>query len=133
MKKEDKKFHLGHILSITHDRLMCVGEKHPIDGIYKILNFMTGDNLFTHALPRASRECEPWLRRWHPWLNEIDYGDKEINAQNYKDVLKELTDKYGEFHTVEKIPMDDHTIKNPIEELVEMTDIKKIIPIGEKE
>ena len=33
-----------------------------MDGIYDILNFLTGDNLYTHQLPRAMRECEPWLR-----------------------------------------------------------------------
>jgi hypothetical protein len=39
-----------------------------MDGVYDILNFLTGDNLFTHQLPRAMRECEPWLRTQFPDL-----------------------------------------------------------------
>ena len=131
MNKE--KFHLGHILTITHGKIMTVGEKYPIDGVYKILNFMTGDNLYTHALPRAARECAPWLFRWYPWLKEIDYGTREINENNYKEILKEFTDKYGEYHEVERIPIDDHAVKNPIEELAEMVDMKKIFCVRGKE
>jgi hypothetical protein len=39
-----------------------------MEGIYEILNFLTGDNLFTHQLPRAMRECEPWLKTQFPYL-----------------------------------------------------------------
>jgi len=45
-----KDFHISDILSITDGRL--VSTRH-MDGIYEILNFMTGDNLFTHQLPRS--------------------------------------------------------------------------------
>lgn len=64
-----KTFHISDVLSITTGRL--VSSRH-IDGVYDILNFMTGDNLFTHQLPRASRECEPWLRTQFPQLFEDD-------------------------------------------------------------
>ena len=60
-----KTFHLGDILSVTTSRL--VSPRH-IDGVYDILNWMTGDNLFTHQLPRASRECEGPLLAQHPDL-----------------------------------------------------------------
>ena len=58
-------FHISDILSITTGRL--VSNRH-IDGVYDILNFLTGDDLFTHQLPRASRECEPWMRTQYPYL-----------------------------------------------------------------
>ena len=60
-----KLFHISDILSVTTGRL--VSTRH-IDGVYDILNFLTGDDLFTHQLPRANRECEPWLRSQFPLL-----------------------------------------------------------------
>lgn len=60
-----KLFHISDVLSITTGRL--VSNRH-MDGVYDILNFLTGDNLYTHQLPRASRECEAWLRTQFPKL-----------------------------------------------------------------
>lgn len=70
-----KAFHISDILSITTGRL--VSSRH-IAGVYDILNFLTGDNLFTHQLPRASRECEPYLRRRFPQLMEDAVEMKEV-------------------------------------------------------
>lgn len=65
-----KMIPLGDVLSVTQDAL--VSRSH-IGGVYEILNFMTGDNLFTHQLPRAAAECQVGApqaaatrRRWAP-------------------------------------------------------------------
>lgn len=68
-----RQFHLGDILTITTGRL--VSPRH-MDGVYDILNYMTGDTLFTHALPRASRECEEPLREMYPWLRAVTVPDE---------------------------------------------------------
>lgn len=60
-----KLFHISDVLTVTTGRL--VSSRH-MDGVYEILNFLTGDNLFTHQLPRAMRECDPWLRTQFPQL-----------------------------------------------------------------
>ena len=60
-----KDFHISDLLTLTTGRL--VGSRH-MRGVYEILNFMTGDSLFTHQLPRAMEECEPWLRQQFPRL-----------------------------------------------------------------
>lgn len=51
-----KRFPLCDVLSISNGRLCG-----KMDGVYKILNWMTNDELFTHQLPRAMRECQPFL------------------------------------------------------------------------
>ena len=61
-----KEFSLGDVLSITTGRLLS---ERRMDGIYDILNWMTGDNLFTHQLPRAAKECKPWLIEQYPQLD----------------------------------------------------------------
>jgi hypothetical protein len=68
-----RTFDLGDILSIADRRLVS---PRGMAGIYDILNFMTGDNLFTHQVPRAIRECQPELLRQHPQLAAIDKGRK---------------------------------------------------------
>ena len=45
-----KQFYLGDVLSVAIDRLVSL--RH-MDGVYDILNFMTGDDLLTHELPRG--------------------------------------------------------------------------------
>ena len=51
------------MLSITTSRLCC-----DMGGVYEILNHITGDNLFTHVLPRACRFAAPLLLKDHPEL-----------------------------------------------------------------
>ena len=135
---EKKEFHLGDVLSITTGRL--VSSRH-IDGVYDILNFMTGDNLFTHQLPRASRECEPYLLMQFPQLAtpEMDAAvaklDKELRnldvvpSHRRNDKAKEIVSKwlaeqiavYGETLSVEPLPKGFiHEVKNPIDELENM-------------
>jgi hypothetical protein len=48
-------FILGDVLNITMGRI--VSPRH-MDGVYDILNFMIGDDLFTHQLLRVSDECK---------------------------------------------------------------------------
>ena len=93
---QTKQFHLGDVLSITTGRL--VSPRH-IDGVYDILNFMTGDNLFTHQLPRASDECKPYLVEQFPQLatTEMDSAIADLS-----DALKSKSGKAQ----VEKVVAD---------------------------
>jgi hypothetical protein len=60
-----KVFHIGDILSVTTERL--VSERH-MAGVYDVLNFLTGDSLYTHQLPRANEEVADWVRAQYPQL-----------------------------------------------------------------
>ena len=128
---QTKQFHLGDVLSITTGRL--VSPRH-IDGVYDILNFMTGDNLFTHTLPRASDECKPYLVAQFPQLvtPEMDSAiaelGKSLKTKSGKaevekivaDWLAKQVAKYGKMFTVKSIPKGAHEFKNPIAEAAEM-------------
>lgn len=71
-----KQFTIGQILSITTGRLCC-----EMGGVYEILNFITGDNLYTHVLPRAMRFAEPLLKEEHPELFITDEQDAELTQR----------------------------------------------------
>lgn len=60
-----KSFHISDVLSVTTGRL--VSSRH-MDGIYDLLNFLTGDSIYTHQIPRVMDECKPWLRAQFPEL-----------------------------------------------------------------
>lgn len=118
------QFHLGDILSITTGRL--VSPRH-MDGVYDILEFMTGDELFTHQLPRVARECEPYLKEQFPLLANIT--GEEITRDNWREWLKNKVEEFGEYHEVYPIHAEDHTHIDPIQELIDLKGEKNVIVI----
>ena len=120
-----RQFHLGDILSITTDVLLS---PRLIEGVYDILNYMTGDTLFTHQLPRAGRECKPWLLRQHPQLNGVEYPEDPKPADPFE-WLEAQCAIYGDMLPVDPIPADDHTRKDAVDELAEMIGPEKIIVV----
>lgn len=142
-----KKFHLGDILSITTGILFS---PRGVEGVYDILGFMTGNDLYTHQLPRASDECLPHLKYQHPELfgPEMDFAVGEFKEMA-KRVKKEDLDnlllgwlykqagRLGMVNAVDMmfpivaIPEQDQIHKKPVSELREMLDGKegKTVPI----
>lgn len=112
-----RDFHLGDILSITTGHL--VSPRH-VEGIYDILNFMTGESLFTHQLPRGMRECSPVLLKQHPQLSGIDASG--VNADNWKGWLGAQVKQFGETLPVAPLASREAQYDSPIGDLVEMLD-----------
>jgi len=140
-----KLFHISDLLSVTTGRL--VSSRH-MDGIYEILNFLTGDNLFTHQLPRAMDECKPWLRSTFPTLMEDSPGmperladmdlrikavpqDREHIAIVIRDWVQDLRIalKLPEMLPVYELGADMHTHIDPLEEARSMFGNEKVIAV----
>jgi len=140
-----KLFHISDLLSVTTGRL--VSSRH-MDGIYEILNFLTGDNLFTHQLPRAMDECKPWLRSTFPTLMEDSPGmperladmdlrikavpqDREHIAIVIRDWVEDLRIalKLPEMLPVYELGADMHTHIDPLEEARSMFGDEKVIAV----
>lgn len=117
-----KQFHIGDVLSITHERLVS---PRLIEGVYDILNYMTGDNLFTHQLPRAGRECKEPLLAQHPQLREVDSSG--VNGSNWKTWLAEQSAKYGEYLDV--TPLKEWTHVDPILEAEAMVGKERVVTV----
>lgn len=125
---ETREFHLGDILTITTGRL--VSPRH-IEGVYDILNFMTGDSLFTHQLPRGVDECQGPLLQQHPDLAAIvppeDFGpDPETGVAAW---LAEQVAIYGETREVAPLAADEHTYIDPFTEMRKMAPHAEIIGV----
>jgi len=111
---ETREFHIGDILSIIDGHL--VSPRH-IDGVYDILNWMTGDNLFTHQLPRASEECAPSLREQHPDLAAVVFPEGVSGEEPVRAWLAEQVRQFGEHRPVSPLAVGDHTAIDPISEM----------------
>jgi hypothetical protein len=114
-----RTFHIGDILSAMTGRL--VSPRH-IEGIYDILDWMTGESLMTHQLPRVSREVEPILRERFPDLAAIEIP--EWGTKGTKEVVYAWLDEQVAIHgeTREVAPMEaaDHTLIDPLDEIAMM-------------
>jgi hypothetical protein len=124
MKEQTRNFDISDVLSITTGKL--VSTRH-VDGVYDILNHMTGDNLFTHALPRASRACAPVLLDQHPQLKEVDAAD--VNTENWQPWLAAQRARYGDSFDV--TPLAEWRHKHPITEAIEMMGPDRVIQVSE--
>lgn len=120
----NREFHLGDVLSITTGRL--VSPRH-VDGIYDILNFMTGESLYTHQLGRAMQACRPSLLNQHPALAEVDVSDVGVN--NWRPWLLTQTARFGEVLAVEPLLPGVYAAMDPIDELRTMVPDEKIIVV----
>lgn len=121
-----RTFHVGDVLSITTGFL--VSPRH-MDGIYDLLDYMTGDNLFTHQLPRASTECAPALLKQHPQLAGVETPDEFEGKEHVERWLAEQVARFGEHLVVEPLATEDHTRIDPITEMRMLKPDAQIIPV----
>lgn len=137
-----KNFHLSDVLTVTTGRL--VSSRH-MEGVYEILNFLTGDNLYTHQLPRAMDEAKPWLRVQFPQLMMDNHEilallnglDDEI-ANKEGDRGSIIADWVKKVSTRTNVPMtvpvyemgaDMHTHIDPIEEAAAMFGDDRVVRV----
>lgn len=104
-----KNFDISDVLSITNGAL--VSTRH-IEGVYDILNFMTGDNLMTHALPRAMEACKPALLKQFPALAKDSQAT--IGPDNWKPWLAKMRIKHGDVFAV--TPLESYESLHPLAE-----------------
>lgn len=109
------KFHISDVLSVYSGYLVSTRK---MEGVYETLNFLTGDNLYTHQLPRAMEECKPFLSRQYPFLAYIDCSGQ--TPETLSAWIANIVSKYGE--TLDLNPIDSSAHKNidPILEAEEM-------------
>lgn len=113
-----KSFHIGDILSVMTGRL--VSPDH-IGGVYRLCDFMTGESLMTHQLPRVTEECEPFLREQFPDLAAIeipdDFGGSQAEVLGWLDRQVEV---HGATRDVAQLATGDHTHIDPLAEIAMM-------------
>jgi len=124
-----KSIAIGDILSITTGRLVS---HDGVGGLYNILDWMTGDSLFTHQLTRASDVCEPVLKELFPEIGAVRFPaaryDELTSGNTTPEYIKEWIfqwvdrqgERLGEWHDVPKLADGLWESREPIQELRDM-------------
>lgn len=113
-------FPLADALTVTTGRLLCHDH---MGGVYRILNYLTGDDLMTHQLPRAMDACTPAVLAQHPQLAGVE-PPTDIDAPDVAAWLAWAESEYGnEFPLV---PIGDWEQRNPIEEACDMFGAERV-------
>lgn len=130
-----KTFGIGPILTVTTGSLMC-----DLGDLYGILGWLTGEDLMTHQLPRASREAEGPLCEWFPDLATVTVPEwsalpgwggmsDDQKRANIESWLADLGSKVGAEREVPRLNADDHTSIDPLAETQMMRPDLPIIPV----
>lgn len=119
-----KSFHVGDIVSVATGVL--VSPRH-IGGVCDLLNYLTGDEIYTHQIPRVCQEVIPWLHCQFPWLEKLDYSG--VNETNWQEWLSGMVSMHGETHYVSPLPEDWHTHIDPVEEAGAMLGDARVIVV----
>jgi hypothetical protein len=112
---DERAWHLGDILSVVTGILVAPD---GMVAVAALLDFLTGDQLFTHQLPRAGEVCGPWLRELFPDLAGVDAG--EMPAGDVAGWLAGMVARFGERRVVRPLPARRWERREPIGELLGM-------------
>lgn len=123
---ETRSFHLGDLLSVTDGHL--VSPRH-IDGVYDLVDFVTGEAHMTHQLARAVDVVKPWLLDQHSWLADVDVPDVFNSEEQVLTWLVGATEKYGATHDVKAMPLGMYVGREPLAEFREMAPDVEIIAV----
>ncbi len=102
-----------------------------IAGVYRVCEFMAGEPVFTHALPRVSGEARPSILRQHPRLAEIivPYFGENPTRDDVYGWFTEQEALYGIELPLTPLRPEDHTSIDPISELRMMKPDAEIIVV----
>ena len=93
---QTRSFPLRVVLTVTTGRLLTKGagpRDNGIGDLYGILNWLTGDDLFTHQLPRAGDAGKPYLLKCFPEL---------ADANEFVSTLEARIEQYGAEEGIER-------------------------------
>lgn len=119
-----KQFPTEDVLSTITGRL--IGK---ISGVYEVLGYMTGESLFTHQIPRVSREAQPVVVAAHPALQQAIDEAEQVNQENWRQWRDTWIDRYGPEIAVPQFNEDAHQRIDPMSELAEKIHPDKIIAV----
>jgi len=122
---QTKEFATRDVLSTVTGRLMG-----DIGDVYEVLNWMTGESVFTHQLPRIGREARPVLVAAYPLLQQAIEEAEQVTRENYKEWRQTWEDRYGLTIAVPKFTAADHESIDPMSELAEKVHPDKIITVA---
>jgi hypothetical protein len=100
-----------------------------IGAVYAVLNWATGESVYTHQLPRIGRELRPVVVALHPELAAAVSESDQVNPDNWRAFADLWLDRYGPTISVPKLTAEQHERIDPLSELAEKVRPDKIIVV----
>ncbi len=125
-----KEFHVGDILSLMTGFLVSPS---GMDGLHSLAEYMAGESVWTHQLPRVMDECKEPLGNQFPDLRDVAVPERFDGADHVWRWLAEVTDKHGETRMVAPLPSVDHTSVDPLAELKMMAPHVQVLAVEVKD
>jgi hypothetical protein len=122
---ESRTYRLDDILTMTTGRLLSA---RGIEAVYDLANYMTGDYLLTHQLPRAVEACGPALLDQHPQLRGIE-PPAGIDPADFAGWLTDTERVHGRQLLVTPLPPGVWEHRDPIEELCDKVGPERVIVV----
>lgn len=113
------------IISAATGKLVC-----PFDQLHELLQYASGEPIWTHQLGRVSKEFSASILWQHPTLSKAFDEAKNVTPENYKDFSRKWLADYGDALPVAVMSHDDHERIDPMSELAEKVHPDKIISIS---
>ena len=111
-----REFDLESVLTVTTFKMLT-----KIDNLYDLLNYLTGEDLYIHQLPRAGEVAIKYILELYPSLVNVDAQNVKItNEEEAKAFVKQYNDLYGEKLTLSPMPKERYESISPIVELDKM-------------
>lgn len=107
---------------------VIVSEK-KIGAVYEVLNWMSGESLFTHQLPRVCGEAQAAAIKLQPALEAACKEAEQVTTENWREWAATWVDRYGETITLPKMGADDHERIDPISEIAEKIPPERIMVV----
>lgn len=133
MSETSKQFHLSDLLAVTSGRLLSL---RGMEGVYGVIDHVTGQSHATHQLPRAADVVAPELLRQFPWLADLPLpGELQNEGDLYEwwvrmgPVLGRLN--VSQFVDVQALPEGAYVGREPHAELQEMAAGRPVVQLGD--
>jgi len=113
----ERMFPLPVVLTLTTGRFLCA----TLGELFEALEYLTGDSLMTHQLPRGIKVCGPYALAAHPKLRGAEPAPgASIGAVAH--FLCQAEREHGRELPLSPLPEGAWTTMDPLTELADMRD-----------
>lgn len=121
----EQAFPTAEVASMVTGVLVC-----PVEGLYRLAKYAAGEDIYTHQLPRVSRELVPVMLKRYPELAETIKEAEQVNAENYQVWRDAWIARHGATMFVPRLSAAEHESIDPKSELAERIHPDRIVTIG---
>lgn len=123
---DEAEFDTLDVLGTATGRLLREG---GMSAIHEICEFVAGEPVWTHQLPRVMREFSEHFKKTYPDFAAVFDEVQDMTSENYAEIAASWLARYGAKIRVTRMTHDEHERIDPMSELAEKVHPKNIIVV----